>query len=185
MLEANRHHVERVVQDLDTPVAMEQERIARTMENLREIEAFESQFQDTKLNTPGNEFEIISELQGNIEGEQQSDSQKQLPAASSDAFTHELTELTEVELQRELEANRTAISRGKDADETESNTATVESLRQEQQRKSKDDVQQEFEQELTILEEGQTPEKKEAHNQDEKDADNVFFFRPAYTPKRK
>lgn len=108
MLKLDRAYKKRQKSKLEDPVAMEQESLQRKTQHLSEVEDFEQQAMDTHLDAPGNEIEVVAELEG-FSFNEKPHNLKQLPAGSADAFTHELTELTENQLQREFEKNEAAI----------------------------------------------------------------------------
>ena len=71
---------------------------------------FEQQAYDTHENAPDSEFETIAAIQGfRYRFHGSCHELKQLPEAQSDAFAHELTALTERELQKELEQNEKSL----------------------------------------------------------------------------
>jgi hypothetical protein len=108
MLKLDRAYKKRQRSQLEDPIAMEQESLQHKTQHISEVEDFKQQAMDTQLNTPGNELEVVAELQG-FSFHENPHNLKQLPAGSADAFTHELTELTENQLQREFEENEAAI----------------------------------------------------------------------------
>jgi hypothetical protein len=108
ILNIDRLNTEEIDQDLEESLAIEQEISEKARQKLLDIEEFERRAQDMKINAPGNDFEIISEIQGLPSGDQPSDL-KQLSSGSSGAFPDELGELTEIEFQRELQQNELAI----------------------------------------------------------------------------
>ncbi len=121
ILEINQTHTKRLDQEIEEPVTAEHKCIKSKAKKLLEAEEFEKH----RLNPPINDFEVIAEMQGFSVGEKPH-VLKQLPAGSSDAFTHELTELTEVQFQRELKQNERAIKNNQEnMEEEEKKTGNV------------------------------------------------------------
>lgn len=118
MLKINDAHAQLLKQELEKPVAAQQEWLKEKTEELSEVEEFEKQAQDLQINAPGNEFEMIEEIQGNT-FEEKSYQLKQLPPGSPDTFAHDLSDLTETQLQREFDWNKAAISGEQDFNEEE------------------------------------------------------------------
>ncbi len=120
-----RAHIKRQKQELEEPIIFEQEWSEDKARKLSEIEEFERQAQDMQINIPGNEFEIIEEIQRGAFGEKPHEL-KQLSAGSPDVLRHDLTDdLTESHLQRELKQNETAINEGQDSGEEEEKTRSI------------------------------------------------------------
>lgn len=124
MFKIDRAHTEGLKQELEKSVTVEEEWLQDKTEELSEIEAFDRQAQDMQNNAPGNEFEIVAELQGFTFG-QAPHEMKQLPAGSPDTLNHDLNELTESHLQRELERNKAAINKEQESEEEKEDTDTV------------------------------------------------------------
>jgi len=79
------------------------------VQRLIELDEFAQQARASHDATAGNEFNVIADIQGFTYHHERSQLLKQLPEASVDIFEHELTELTETELQQELDDNRKAV----------------------------------------------------------------------------
>ena len=188
ILRTEQQQVKHVVQNLDTPVEMELGHQANTRQAFEEAVEFERQAHNMKLNAPGNEFGVISELQGFTYEEQHPYRQKQLPEASDDAFTNELSDVIEMELQRELQKNEEAITESTATRKPKKKITGADSSLSQRHIQQEDQciLQQEFGQNLTIIDEERSSE--QGNNDDvekqEKPA-SPFFFRPTYTPKDK
>ena len=130
VLESDRACNDHLNQELEEPIATEQEWLEDKTQELLEIEEFERQAQDIQFNVSGNDFEIIAEIQA-ATFEEPPYELKQLPTASADAFDHELSNLTEVELQREIKQNEAAINEEQESIEGEKSPGDVFFFRSE------------------------------------------------------
>ncbi len=118
LLKVDHAYNQRLEPKLEEPFVLELELIHSKTQALLEIEDFEHQTMDTQLTAPGNEFEIIAEMQ-EVTYDEAPHPLKQLPAGSPDAFTHELSEFTEDRLQRENEKNDATINSGQEQEPEE------------------------------------------------------------------
>ena len=108
ILKVDSAYKKRQIKELHMPVELEQEALHQKTIHLEEIEEFDRQSLDFQLEGAHNAFEIVAEIQG-FTFDERSHTPKQLPAGPPDAFTHELTDLTEMRLHREIEKNEAAI----------------------------------------------------------------------------
>jgi hypothetical protein len=126
-LEESRAHT------LDEIIAGEQRRIELATDELLKAEDFEAEAFEVSGNADG--FRELSGIQdpGNINRHHQI---KQLPAGSPDPFDHELSDLTETCLQRELEKNETVVKQMQEEEaqeeEAQEEEAQEEEVREEE-----------------------------------------------------
>jgi hypothetical protein len=113
ILEIDQAHAKCRNLEIEGPVIAERECLESKVGEFLEVEEFENQTQDIQISPPNSSGEQPHIL-------------KQLPAGSPDAFTHELTDLTETQLQRELTQNEMAINGSQeDSEEEEEIPGTV------------------------------------------------------------
>jgi hypothetical protein len=123
-LDADRAYIESQKDGLEGIITEEQGRIEIKTNELLEAEAFDQEAFENPVNS--GEFQSISETQKTSAINWQ-EPLKQLPAGSSDLFDQEMSDVTEVCLQRELEKNDAAIKQVQEEEEVSSSQKTRKS----------------------------------------------------------
>ena len=104
-------HQKSLRQKIEDPQIPEEQTIQEQAQMLQELVEFDRRAYDMQVDAADNKFDTIADIQGFHyqfpEGPHYE--LKQLPEAHADVFDHELNELTERELQKELEQNEKTL----------------------------------------------------------------------------
>lgn len=161
---------------------MQEDFVTRHNEELASVEIFERDALESQQYADGNAFDIIAEMQGFDFEETRPHAVKQLPAAPSDVFANNLTDVTESQLEEELTHNKQAITPWKEKVRT--------ALIPQKKSPSKEQIRKDAlapDESTSELSEEQIQEalRREEELRNTKPANSVFYFRPSKPETRK
>ncbi|MDY0092349.1 MAG: hypothetical protein RBT80_06590 [Candidatus Vecturithrix sp.] len=177
-LKSDRSRLEHHIRDLERLSASEQAWMSMQLQCLHEVKAFDDHVQHSKSDILNNDVEQFLDLQTGMP-ERTHNGSTALSSVTYDIFADEIRDVTESELQRELQQNEEAIYEN----QTRSSRSRAAWPKAEQHQTG---LEEPFEKNASRLDQERfsEPQVEEEHNQERPSSGNVFYFRQMSSPKK-